>query len=183
MTTILEAIKLIYEDGLKVTTIIACIVFYRKHLSNKRNNEMLIAIAKAVGAQWDAGSWNGKRGLLKIIGQTKKSKLQPAEYAPVISAKYSTQFEGTSLSQQRRMRMKSKLLSRKFLLTILTAGIVAFNDALGWGLSQETIITISGVVVSYVAIEGTKDIVTKKPEVSEYDSKTLDDIRDNSEGA
>ena len=54
--------------------------------------------------------------------------------------------------------MRSKLLSRKFLLAISTGILIALNDALGWGLDQTTITSVCTVVVGYIAGEAVTDI-------------------------
>jgi len=53
--------------------------------------------------------------------------------------------------------MKSKLFSRKFILTVATALLTVLNDGLGLNLPSESILTITGVVAAYVIGQGYVD--------------------------
>ena len=50
-----------------------------------------------------------------------------------------------------------KLKSRKFILVVVTAIITVFNDGLGLNLPTESIMTITGLVASYVLGQGYVD--------------------------
>ena len=53
--------------------------------------------------------------------------------------------------------MKSKLFSRKLILTVACTALTVFNEKLGLGLSTESIMTVAGIVVAYVASQGYVD--------------------------
>jgi len=55
----------------------------------------------------------------------------------------------------------SNWLSRKFLLTVGTALFTVVSEGLGWGISPETWNWVWGIVIAYLAVEGTADIVTR----------------------
>jgi len=44
----------------------------------------------------------------------------------------------------------SKLKSRKFWMAIVAAAVLVLNDGLGMHLDKETIMTLAGVVISYI---------------------------------
>ena len=50
-----------------------------------------------------------------------------------------------------------KLKSRKFIMTVLTALIMVGNDGLGLNLPSESLMTIAGLVMSYVIGQGYVD--------------------------
>jgi hypothetical protein len=59
------------------------------------------------------------------------------------------------------MRM-SKFLSRKFVVTLVFALLVAFRDQLGIDASDDSIMALAGVVASYLAMQGLIDTKEKK---------------------
>lgn len=63
-----------------------------------------------------------------------------------------------------------KLLSRKLAVTLLTAAIVAVNKALGLGLSEEEVLALVGLAVSYLVAQGWVDgrEVVKNEKPSEW---------------
>jgi hypothetical protein len=85
-----------------------------------------------------------------------------------------------SKTKGENIQMKSKLLSRKFLMAVISAALVIANDGLNLGLDQNTIIAFGSIVVGYIAIEGATDIA-KKPVEVKYDG--LDLAAKDSEGA
>ena len=58
--------------------------------------------------------------------------------------------------------MKSKLLSRKFLMAVISAGLVIANDGLGLGLDQNTILAFGSIVVGYIVGEAATDVAKAK---------------------
>lgn len=50
-----------------------------------------------------------------------------------------------------------KLLSRKLAVTILTVAIVALNKAFGLSLSEEEVLALVGLAVSYLVAQGWVD--------------------------
>lgn len=90
--------------------------------------------------------------------------------------------------------MSSKFTSRKFLTAAITASVIALNDSLGLNMPQESIITLAGLIATYILgqsfvdktkIEQTKDVV--KPsyvdgvnyEIRNTESRTRDNDDDN----
>ena len=55
-----------------------------------------------------------------------------------------------------------RLLSRKFLLAVVTALIIVFNDGLGFKLPAKEIMAIVGVVSTYILGESLVDTFGKK---------------------
>jgi len=53
--------------------------------------------------------------------------------------------------------MKEKLGSRKFIMTVVAALIMVGNDGLGLNLPTESLMTIAGLVASYVIGQGYVD--------------------------
>ena len=39
----------------------------------------------------------------------------------------------------------------EFWLTLFTTNVMLFNDALGWGLTETTVMSMAGLVVTYIA--------------------------------
>lgn len=58
--------------------------------------------------------------------------------------------------------MKSKLLSRKFILAVVSAALVILNDGLDLGIDKDTVIAFAGIVATYILGESAVD-VAKKP--------------------
>lgn len=139
------------------------------------------ALMSKEGVTWDADLKSGKNALNGINGIRARSLLQQVAYVPVTIARYFTPLKGTYHSQQRRMNMKSKLLSRKFLMALISAALVIANDGLNLGLDQNTIIAFGSIVVGWIIGETAVDVAKTKPEVSPYDAKTLDSVRADSE--
>ena len=50
-----------------------------------------------------------------------------------------------------------KLKSRKFILVVAAAILTVCNDGLGWGLPTESIMSVVGLVASYVIGQGYVD--------------------------
>lgn len=66
--------------------------------------------------------------------------------------------------------MKSKLLSRKFLLALATGVLIIANDGLDMGLDRDTIMSVVGIVGIWIFGEAAVDISgkeKKKPEVTD----------------
>jgi hypothetical protein len=120
--------------------------------------------------EWDVGSKIGKTAPPVIIGQPRKSLLQQVAYAPVIITRYFTRSKETYHLSQRRMKMKSKLLSRKFLMAVISAALVIANDGLNLGIDQNTVIAFGSIVVAWILGETAIDATRKTPEVAN-DSK------------
>ena len=47
--------------------------------------------------------------------------------------------------------MKPGIKTTEFWVTLVTSMVMAFNDAMGWGLSEMTVAGIVGLAVTYVA--------------------------------
>lgn len=68
------------------------------------------------------------------------------------------------------MQVPDKLKSRKLWITIVTAILIAFNDALGVGLDEETITQLVAVVGAYVLGQSAVDFTIAKAEAQKYNS-------------
>lgn len=133
-----------------------------------RIESKLDALMNAGGIQWDADSLNGKTAHKSTNGAQKKSLLPQVAYALVTIARYFTQLKETYHLSQRRMNMKSKLLSRKFILALATGVLVILNDGLDLGLKTDTIMYVVGIVATWIVGESAVDI-SNKPKVNEIE--------------
>jgi hypothetical protein len=142
----------------------------------------LDALAAHMGVvNWDVDWTTGRNAQNVINGHRKRSLSQLAVYAHVIFTKFFIRSKETYHLSQRRMNMKSKLLSRKFILALATGLLVILNDGLGLGLDTETIMYVVGIVATWILGEAAVDARRKTPEVLPYDAKALDAIRTDSE--
>ena len=66
------------------------------------------------------------------------------------------------------MNISEKLKSRKFWVTIVTALVIGFNDALGVGLDGETITQVVAVVAAYILGQGVVDATQHNAEAKKY---------------
>jgi hypothetical protein len=117
--------------------------------------------------EWDADSKIGKIERSVTTGAHKKSLSPLAGYAHAIIARYFTRSKETYHLSQRRMSMKSKLLSRKFLMAVISAALVIANDGLSLGLDQNTIIAFGTIVVGWIIGESAVDARRKTVEVTD----------------
>lgn len=146
------------------------------------------AIAKHMGVQeWDVQS-KVSSTLPNDMNSKKKSLLS------WLAVPFRVRFIGASTMQTDRSNhfkiregfipMKKKLLSRKFLIALATGLLIILNDGLEMGLDTETIMYVVGIVGIWIFGEAAVDISGKeKSGVSAYDAKTLDAVRQDSEGA
>ena len=58
----------------------------------------------------------------------------------------------------KEVKMKSKFLSRKFILAIVAGLVVFLNSAFDFELNQMEILTIVGSLLSFIITEGIADI-------------------------
>ena len=72
--------------------------------------------------------------------------------------------------------MKKKLLSRKFLMALISASLVIANDGLNLGLDQNTIVAFGSIVVAWIIGETAVDVSGKEKPNATYAS------REDSEG-
>lgn len=56
----------------------------------------------------------------------------------------------------------NKLLSRKFLVTLAFTLLVASRDAIGLKVSDDDLMALAGVVVTYIAAQGWFDVADVK---------------------
>jgi uncharacterized membrane protein len=76
---------------------------------------------------------------------------------------------------KRGMRRMNKFKSRKFWLTVVTALLVIANDGLQLNLPSEAIMTVAGVVISYIVGESYIDGKKVNPvEEHSFDSERID---------
>lgn len=54
-----------------------------------------------------------------------------------------------------------RLSSRKFLSVAIAAVVVILNELFNWNLSKDAITSLIFLVLGYVGVEGTKDVVTE----------------------
>ena len=70
--------------------------------------------------------------------------------------------------------MKSKLLSRKFILAVVSALLVILNDGLDLGIDKDTVIAFAGIVATYIIGESAVDVSKKTTtEKKEYDTTSM----------
>ncbi len=115
-----------------------------------RIESKLDALLSAGGVSWDADSKIGNVELMRTNGQQKKSSSQLAAFALAILAKCFTPLKVIYHSLQRRMSMRSKLLSRKLWMTIIGSVILVLNQQLGWSLSADSLIGIGSLFMSFI---------------------------------
>ena len=58
--------------------------------------------------------------------------------------------------------MLEKIKSRKFILVVATALLTILNDGLGLGIPREAVLTVTGLIASYVLGQGMVDAAEKK---------------------
>lgn len=75
--------------------------------------------------------------------------------------------------------MKSKLKSRKFWMSVISALLVIANEGLGLGISSETILTFAGLVASFIFSEAYVDGKKVKTEVGNDNAKLDAAARDS----
>lgn len=56
------------------------------------------------------------------------------------------------------MKSLKPYLSRKFLLALVGAIVVFLNGAYDLGLNTEEVLTMAGLLISFIAVEGAADI-------------------------
>jgi hypothetical protein len=196
---IADTITAALKHGMSTTTLVLVIVallriqiiqnmILRRVPRRYRNKDRLEVVEKKIdallsagGVSWDVDSTIGKNAPPEIIGQPRKSLLQQVVYAHATIARYFTRSKETYHLSQRRMNMKSKLLSRKFILALATGLLVILNDGLSLGLDTETIMYVVGIVATWILGEAAVDARRKTPEVTPYDAKSLDIVRSDSE--
>ena len=149
----------------------------------RRMEAKIDALMSAGGVQWGADSLNGKNAPKRTTGQTRKSSSQQAESVLATIARRFTRLKATYLSQQRRMNMRSKLLSRKFILAVVSGLLVILNDGLDLGIDSQTVLTFAGIIVSFIVSEAAVDVAKKPQGGSQYDFKNLDAERQAAEDA
>lgn len=57
--------------------------------------------------------------------------------------------------------MKSKLLSRKFILAVVTAVLIVLNDGLDLGIDSQTVLAFAGIIATYIVGESAVDVARK----------------------
>jgi uncharacterized membrane protein len=81
----------------------------------------------------------------------------------------------TNFNTKRGMRRMNKFKSRKFWLTVVMALLVIANDGLQLNLPSEAIMTVAGVVISYIVGESYIDGKKVNPvEEHSFDSERID---------
>lgn len=210
---ILAVIESFFKYGVTPTALVmALIYFFRtkhfKRLANRRVpwlfkddtdvlnyqarqiriDNKLDRLAEFLGVpEWDVPYSHGKKSLNETNGQEINLLKSLAAYAHAhtIGALTRTNMDSYhSKTREGNIQMKNKLLSRKFLIAILTGVLISLNEALEWGWSQGAIDSIVTVAVGWIAVEGATDVMKKKPvEVMPDDAKTLDSVQQDSEGA
>jgi hypothetical protein len=182
---IADAITATLKHGWSLTTFILVIVaLFRISLIQKmllrrlprrfRHEDRLERIERKVDAlmsaqevTWVADSTTGRNAPNVIAGHRKRSLSQLVVYAHATIARYFTRSKETYHLSQRRMNMKSKLLSRKFILALATGLLVILNDGLSLGLDTETIMYVVGIVATWILGEAAVDARRKTPEVTD----------------
>lgn len=66
--------------------------------------------------------------------------------------------------------MRSKLLSRKFLMALATGILIVLNDGLDLGLDSDTIMLVVGIIGGWIFVEGSTDIVKMRKEKTNAES-------------
>lgn len=66
---------------------------------------------------------------------------------------------------ERFKQFLSSLLTRKFLLAVVSAGVVFGNAMWGWGLTDEQVWTVLTPILAFIGLEGAADAVERKQTV------------------
>jgi hypothetical protein len=54
--------------------------------------------------------------------------------------------------------MWEKIKSRKFLITVVAGLVVTLNKELGFGLTEESVLGLAGIVAAYLGVQGWQDV-------------------------
>lgn len=132
-------------------------------------------LLKERGLVWDAHLLQTSRLLNETDGQKNSSKSTWAAFAPALIIGAFTNLMDRSFHFKIRgenTRMKSKLLSRKFLMALATGILIILNDGLDLGLDKETIMSVVAIIGGWIFVEGGTDIVKMRKEKNNADFET-----------
>lgn len=134
-----------------------------------RIEHKLDALMSTGGVTWDADLMIGKNAANVTDGVKKTSILSQAGYALAGFTKSFTRV--TAIFHLRgKTTMKSKFLSRKFLMAVISAALVIANDGLELGLDQNTIVAFGSIVVGWIVSEAVVDVSGKEKNIKFGDS-------------
>ena len=164
-----DILTAILKHGFSVTTLVVAITallrvqgirkrlikrlpkrFRHEQISMNELGMKIDALSKALGVvSWDAveiqtTSSTVKRGL--ILSQ---------------EARYIARHVRQSI-MRRDIQMKSKLLSRKFILAVVTGILIILNDGLDLGIDSNTVLNFSALIATYILGEAATDIAKVK---------------------
>lgn len=131
----------------------------------KRMESKIDALMSAGGVSWAAHSaqvsksqdvTDGRRNSLKPTWETRARAHFIGAFTSLMGRLFRSKTRGENI------QMKKKLLSRKFLMALISAGLVIANDGLGLGLDQNTIIAFGTIVVGYIVGEAATDVAKAK---------------------
>jgi hypothetical protein len=166
---LVEVIIAITKHGFSSTAIIIAVIalFKAKGVQNRvlkrlpkrfRTEDRLERMERKVDALMSAGGvvWDAEKLNLSASGKSLPTLLPVVSwYADIVE--WFTQKTETFRMRGRMRNMSSKLKSRKFWLAIISAILVVLNEGLDLGISSETVITFSGIVLSFIFSEAYLD--------------------------
>ena len=157
---LLELVHGLFTNGISWGGLLAFLIFLNKVQRSGRykhwnrdvvNNQKIIMEQLGVGGQWTGTietSLNEEaRNLKKLFLPLRKAINQ---------------------GKPRRKKNMSKLKSRKFWMTVISALLVVLNEGLGLGIDSETVLAFAGIVMSYIL--GQSHVDAKK-EISESSNR------------
>ena len=68
--------------------------------------------------------------------------------------------------------MKSKWLSRKFIMAVAGCAVIILNDIFDLNVDKDTVFTFAGIIATWIATEGIVDVSKKPAEVKNEEFKT-----------
>lgn len=192
MTVLLESIQKLIEEGFKITTFITLILLWRKHESGKRMKRDIEAIKHAVGVMECAGKNDSSLNTVKRLLTSSWVEKSSAQHVDAYTAKELIIISRGNREMKEYLKKLGRTKFQAFILTTLTnlglmiGYLMNVNDVqsdvsaytpLFIGLSQ----LAAGAVYKWV--EGSVDKARVRVEVSDYDAKALNAVRDSSEDA
>lgn len=134
-----------------------------------RIEDKIDALMSAGGVTWDADLMIGKNAANVTDGVKKNlTSLQAVFVLAGITKSFTHVTEIFHL--RGKTTMKSKFLSRKFLMAIISAALVIANDGLELGLDQNTIVAFGSIVVGWIVSEAVVDVSGKEKGIKVGDS-------------
>lgn len=200
METLLKIAETLLKNGLSLTSAGLIILYllrfkpiqdwlikhapkrFRRADKLSRLESKVDLLLRKEGLEWPVENSYGKNELGVTSGRIGRLESQRVDISLADNAtSYTTSTGKTSPLQRRSMDMKNKLLSRKFLMAVISAGLIIANDGLELGLDQNTIIAFGTIVVGWIVGESATDVAKAKNGGTNDELSKLDAIRKDSE--